>query len=118
MLGLNVTLFITPLQWLAAFESMDLSFGPSEKVPKIVHRRQTGTFLGAPPSVISQSKDSPFSLSLFGSILPNQGSIALDDNSSFDCDPACSMNGSVELLQVRSESDADAVMSRSLKSHC
>lgn len=99
-----MTLFVTPLEWLDAFESMDLKLGPSDTVSDLVHlnrRQRSGSSSGSspsPPSGGSQSRPSGLGSSLMGNIFPHQGNASASDNNlSIDCERACSVDEALEI---------------------
>ena len=106
-----MTLHVTPLAWLDAFESVDLNFGPSTTVSQRVHlhRPQMVYASGSPfspPLGILHTRASSFDSSLTGTVFPKRGpASASDDDLSINCEPACSIGGSAEVttgsLRVR-----------------
>ncbi|KAL8992363.1 MAG: hypothetical protein Q9169_007158 [Polycauliona sp. 2 TL-2023] len=101
--GTSVTLHVTPLAWLDAFESIDLSLGASDTIAEPVHLdrlQKSVSSSGSPPSPPSGTthlKASPLDSNLIGKIFPKEGIASEPDNLSINCEPACSIGGSAEI---------------------
>ncbi|KAL8776791.1 MAG: hypothetical protein Q9213_008128 [Squamulea squamosa] len=92
-----------PLEWVDAFETVDLDIGPSDPASTLVHlhrRQKFNSKSDSAPSSGSQSRTRPITSTLLGNILPKQRyASASDDNLSIGCEPACSIDGSAEVTK-------------------